>query len=344
MSKVIVTGGSGFIGTNLVGYLRNAGHRVTNLDVKAPGSAEAGGEFVLSNILDRSLLIEAVQRIDPDYLFHLAARTDLEGKTEEDYAANIDGVRNIVAAAASARSLKKAFFTSSMYVCKTGYIPQREDEYCPHTAYGLSKVEGERIVRSEAGDRFCWTLLRPTSIWGPWFGVPYITFFETVRKGLYFHPKGRRILRSYGFVLNAVHQLSQLMAGDNADRIHGKVLYLADYEPTDTLKWAQLIADRFDAHRIFEAPESLLKPCAKAGDVLKACGVKYPPLFTSRLNNLLTNAVFDMSNLRNLCGEQPYSLEQGVDLTVDWMQKHVLASHTQRYAAGVSKVRTPGNA
>jgi nucleoside-diphosphate-sugar epimerase len=334
MSKVIVTGGSGFIGSNLVKHLVSAGHEVLNLDIRQPRNPAAPGQFIPLDILNREAFVGAVRSFDPQYIFHLAARTDLEGKTDADYAANIEGVSNAVGAALSAPSLQRMVFASSMYVCRLGYVPRRDDDYCPHTAYGQSKRLGEEIVRQEAGDKFCWALVRPTSIWGPWFAIPYISFFHAVRKGLYFHPKGYSIRRSYGFVFNTVWQLRQLMECGESAKVHRKMFYLADYDPVDPLQWAQLIAHRFESHKVREAPLALLKLGAKIGDVLKLAGVTAPPIFSSRLNNLLTNAVFDLSPIREISGEQPYRLAEGVAITVEWMRQHALQSQPDMQMSG----------
>ena len=49
--------------------------------------------------------------------------------------------------------------------------------------------------------------------------------------------------------------------------------------------------------------------------------VHHPPLTSFRLNNLLTDAVFDMSPLELIAGTLPYDMKQGVEITVDWMRK-----------------------
>ncbi len=322
MSRVLISGGSGFIGSNLVQHCHDAGDDVLNIDIRVPRNSAAPGRFVQADILERDVLLDTVQQFAPQYIVHLAARTDLEGRSDGDYDANITGVRNMVAAAIAAPNLKRAIFASSMYVCKLGYIPLRDDEYCPNTAYGHSKELGERIVRREAGDSFCWSVVRPTSIWGPWFDVPYKMFFNAVRKGLYIHPRGHDGRRSYGFVLNTVHQLVRLMECAEDGRVHGKLFYLADYEPLQPLHWAQVIADRCGSRQVRQVPLAALRACAAIGDSLKLFGMANPPLHTCRLNNLLTSAVFNLDPIRQITGEVPYSLEQGVQITVDWLCQH----------------------
>jgi nucleoside-diphosphate-sugar epimerase len=321
VSRILVTGGSGFIGSNLVEHCHGAGHEVLNLDIRRPRNPAAHGRFVQANILHRDVLLDTVREFDPHYIFHLAARTDLDGASDSDYDANITGVSNMVAAAKAAPSLKRAIFASSMYVCKLGYIPSRDDEYCPHTVYGRSKELGEGIVRREAGDSFSWAVVRPTSIWGPWFDIPYKTFFDTVRKGLYVHPKGHDIRRSYGFVLNTVRQLSGLIEFAEADEVQGKVFYLADYAPIDPLQWARIIADRFGAPKVRQVPLGAMRACASLGDILKSVGFAKSPIYSFRLNNLLTNAIFDLGPIQRISGDSPYTLEQGVEITVEWMRQ-----------------------
>lgn len=292
-----------------------------SLDARPPRNAASRARFVQLDILDARALLQAIREFSPDYIFHLAARTDLDGSSESDYAANAIGVSNVIAAAKQVRSLKRVVFASSMFVCRLGYVPGNEFDYCPHTAYGQSKVKGEQIVRREAADSFCWSIVRPTSIWGPWFDIPYRGFFDAVRKGVYVHPKGVQTRRSYGFVLNTVHQLNRLASAASDNEVHGKMFYLADYEPLDSRHWAETIAAAFRAPKIKQLPLSAMRAAAFGGDILKALGMRNPPLTSFRLSNMLTDAVFDLTPVRRVAGDTPYSLEAGVEITVAWMQK-----------------------
>ena len=189
--------------------------------------------------LDGAALSSAVTAFDPTLVFHLGARTDLHGKTLPDYAQNIEGVRAIIDACNAAQSVRRVIFASSRLVCRIGYQPTSEDDYCPTTPYGESKMVGEQIVR-KADHRYEWLIVRPTSIWGPWFAVPYRDFFDAVARGRYFHVKGRAVRKSFGYVGNTVHELEQL-AYAQVQWLQGRTLYLGDYPPTNLREMADLI-------------------------------------------------------------------------------------------------------
>ena len=117
-----------------------------------------------------------MHEFQPEYIIHLAARTDLNGKSVSDYSANIEGVENMVKISNSLASLKRVIYASSRLVCKIGYQPKSYNDFCPTTFYGESKMIGEMIVRNYTKSFYSWSIVRPTSIWGPWFDVPYRNF------------------------------------------------------------------------------------------------------------------------------------------------------------------------
>jgi len=178
MKKVLVTGGSGFIGTNLVDALLKEGATVLNLDQSKPLKEEHLASWKGVDILDYANLERAILNFDPEVIVHLAAVTDLDGTTDEYYKSNIVGTQNIIEIAKKVKALKRVLYTSSMYVCQPGYIPKNYDDYKPHTVYGESKVKGELMVKAIKDPAYSWVIIRPSSIWGPWFSVPYIIFFE----------------------------------------------------------------------------------------------------------------------------------------------------------------------
>lgn len=318
MTRILITGGSGFIGTNLVEHYRASGDQVINVDIAPPRHPLHATLWSKTDILDRQALLQAVREADPEIVFHMAARTDLQGKSIDAYAANTQGISDLIQALRGVHALQRTIFASSMLVCSIGYRPNGEMDYCPTTAYGESKVAGERLVREEAG-KLPWIIVRPTSIWGPWFSTPYKDFFTAVQRGLYMHPWGRRIYRSYGFVMNSVMQLDRLTQVNGASLL-GRTLYLADYEPIELKTWADTIQRALGARPVKEIPLWLLQMGAIGGDLLKRLGYSRPALNSFRLNNLLTEMIHNTDMLRAACGNLPYSMKQGVEITCDWLR------------------------
>jgi hypothetical protein len=83
---------------------------------------------------------------------------------------------------------------------------------------------------------------------------------------------------------------------------------------------ANLIQKAFGERNVRQIPISFLMLMAKIGDVAKFCGMNNPPLTSFRLSNLLTEMVYDLEPLQKIVGELPFSLEDGVVNTVDWMR------------------------
>lgn len=96
MNRVLLTGASGFIGTNLVEDLISKGYEVCNIDIKPPQVSKRNNIWKNVDITDYLSFEKAILDFKPDYVIHLAARTDLDGKTLEDYSANIVGVENLM--------------------------------------------------------------------------------------------------------------------------------------------------------------------------------------------------------------------------------------------------------
>ena len=318
--RILITGGSGFIGTNLVEYYYGQGCTVVNIDIRHPRNA---GHHMLWNkcdILDFGHLRDTFLRFDPEYVIHLAARTDLNEKNNIDgYNVNTDGVRNVVNAANGCGRLKRAIFVSSRYVCANGYQPTHDADYSPFTLYGESKVIGEQIVRS-AEVAFEWVIVRPTSIWGPWFDIPYVIFFETIWKGFYFNIGRLNPKKQYGYVGNTVYQIDKLLNASIMS-VNRKTLYVCDYPPYELRHWADLIRQAMDRKKIRSLPLWMLRIAALLGDRLSGFGWQRWPITTSRLENLLTDITYDTHELESICGGLPYDLGTGVNTTVSWMRE-----------------------
>jgi GlcNAc-P-P-Und epimerase len=135
------------------------------------------------------------------------------------------------------------------------------------------------------------------------------------------HPGRRSPLKSFGYVGNMVHQIGRILEAP-VEKVNCKTLWLCDYPPLRPLEWADEIQRAVGARQIGTAPLPLLRVAAAAGDAARMLGWQNPPLTRFRLNNLITEIVYETSELERLVGPLPFSEKQDVAITVDWLRNH----------------------
>ncbi len=316
MYKVLITGGSGFIGTNLLLFLIEK-YEILNIDIRESNLTELQKYTSLVDITNYEKFRNVVIGFSPDYIIHLAARTDLNGKFIYDYSANTVGVSNLMKIIHELPKLKKLIVTSSMLVCHTGYYPKNQFDYAPNTLYGESKVETEKIVWDNK-PQCDWAIIRPTSIWGPWFGVPYRNFFDMVISRKYFHIGRKSCTKTYGYVGNAVYQIEQILFHETLNEDQ-KVFYIGDNPPTNIEIWANEIAAELNFN-IKRVPFWMLKIAAYFGDLLKLFNITFP-MTSFRLKNMTTDNTIDLSETYKIAPNPPCSRIDGIKATLQWLKK-----------------------
>lgn len=151
MSRMLVTGGAGFIGSHVVEALLREGFEVTVLDNLAQGNRDwvpAEAKFVKGDILDLDLLRDLTFEVDG--LFHLAAMSRVlpsVGKGPESalFSAqqNIQGTLNVLIASAENKVGKLIYSASSTYYGQNKPPHHEDDPLGAHTPYAVSKYVGE---------------------------------------------------------------------------------------------------------------------------------------------------------------------------------------------------------
>lgn len=336
MSKVLVTGGSGFIGTNLVESLLRLGHEVRSIDIEPPQCEAHETLYARVDIRDPEGLRRVFDGFAPSWVIHLAARTDLNERRDiRGYAANMEGVENLLLAVAAQPSVRRCVFASSKLVLPTDGIPESDDDYRPNTLYGRSKMEGEIIVRNRNLLACEWCIVRPTSIWGPWAmkpHIPYGKFFQMVARGLYFHPGKADPQKSFGFVGNTAFQIRKLLEAPR-EAVHGRVFYLSDYEVFTIRSWADLISLKVTGRRVRTMPEPLVRLLSRVGDLSRFLGISDPMFSTFRLRNMRADTTgIPLEPIRRITGPLPFTLEKGVDETIAWMKDNGFIGRESRPA------------
>ena len=93
--KLLITGASGFIGTNLVTSLIEAGYEICNVDSRPPLNSSHTDFWREGSIMSMEEMTVIMNEYRPDMVIHLAARTDCDENTtvEDDYQLNVQGTR-----------------------------------------------------------------------------------------------------------------------------------------------------------------------------------------------------------------------------------------------------------
>ena len=153
--KTLVTGGAGFIGSNLVDALVDQGDQVTVLDNLSTGRRQNldsaignGAELVELDVRDAEAVAEAVGRAQPEVIFHLAAQIDVRKSVADpanDSRVNVEGTINVLSAA-HVHGVRRVVNTSTGgAIYGEGQIIPAPEEHpvAPESPYGLSKFCAE---------------------------------------------------------------------------------------------------------------------------------------------------------------------------------------------------------
>ena len=174
MSRALVTGATGLVGSHIVERLMSDGWSVRAL-VREPASAawlgDTGAELARGDLLDAQSLRPAVAGCDT--VFHCAALIAASGSWSDFQRANIAGTRALVDAAAAAGARLVHTSSVAVYGGRARYRDAPTDEETPlepldeHAYYARSKRESEHIVLDAHATGELWaTAIRPPMIYG----------------------------------------------------------------------------------------------------------------------------------------------------------------------------------
>lgn len=164
---ILITGGSGFIGSNLARFLKEKGHQVTTFDLKE--SRVKGILHIKGDICDKELIHGVTQ--GQDAIIHLAAQVSAPRSIEapeETMKINVEGSRNVLDGAQKG-DVKKVILASSAAVYgENPSIPTKEDEpFKPMSPYAESKIKMEELAAEYNAKGLTTCALRFFNVYGP---------------------------------------------------------------------------------------------------------------------------------------------------------------------------------
>jgi nucleoside-diphosphate-sugar epimerase len=261
----VVTGGSGFIGQNLVRRLRRDGHEVRCL-MRASGRTLP--PFVKRYVVsyeDPASLLKCEAFDGADVVFHLAGATRATS-AEAFTAANVTVTRHVLGALVARRLYPRFVFVSSQAAAGPATARHRaideDDIPRPLEPYGRSKLEAERIVESFA-DRVATTVVRPCSVFGPW-DRDFLMLFRMASRGLIVYPG---IANQWISVLYVDDAIDGMLAAARSREALGRKYFLASEEPVQWRTLGQWMADAAQRRaRELDLPRTVVTAAAFAGE------------------------------------------------------------------------------
>jgi dTDP-glucose 4,6-dehydratase len=308
--KAVVTGGAGFIGSELTRQLVENGADVTVLDNFLSGKMEyirdmpvkvVKGDVCNSKVVSKCVRGQGV-------VYHLAALPfipDSYVNPQEFFRANVEGSINVMWQAIRSGSVKRFVYVSTSEIYGTAQrVPMNEDHPTrPHSTYAVSKLAADRAVftlHKEQG--FPVVIIRPFNTYGPNVTQPYI-IPEIVIQLL----EGSGVItlgnvessRDFTFVEDTARAI--LLASLSPQTI-GEVINVGSGFDIKIMDLAKLIARVLGREFRFEKDDSRLRPY----DV----------------NRLIC----DNSKVKRLLGWEPrVALEAGLKKTIDWIQSNPIS-------------------
>ncbi|MGH7576695.1 MAG: NAD-dependent epimerase/dehydratase family protein, partial [Longimicrobiales bacterium] len=234
--KVLITGGTGFIGSRLALRCRETGDEVRVLaQENNPTEArnrqlleDSGVTVVVGSVTDSERVAEVARGVD--VVFHLAAtQHEMNVPDERFWTVNLHGTRNVLDAAAAAGVRRMIHgSTIGVYSRLEGLIDETSATE-PDNIYGVTKLEGESTALSYDG-KLPVVVIRIPEVYGPG-DRRLLKLFKAIDRGTFFMIGAGRNVHHAIYVDDLV---DALLAAVDAPQAPGEVILLAGKEPVTT--------------------------------------------------------------------------------------------------------------
>jgi dihydroflavonol-4-reductase len=321
--KVLVTGGTGFIGSHLVEALLKKGIQVRCLLRKTSDLKWLKGlpiEVHWGDCNDKNSLREAVEGVEQ--VFHLAGVT--KAVHEKTYfEVNAFGTENLIHACLENNPrIQKFIYLSSQAAagpCRNGNKKKESDQCKPISPYGQSKQMGEELAMAHAQE-LPLLILRPSAVYGPRERDIY-TFFKLLSKRIKpcLPSKDQHISLCYvEDIIQAILLAAQVKGSS------GEIFFLSDGQDYRLEEIGDIFAQAMGVNAFcIRVPEWMIIGMASFSEYLSKLSGKPPLLNKGKVEEILQrNWVCDITKAKTALGFEPHiSLAQGAKLTFEWYKK-----------------------
>lgn len=180
--KVLITGGAGFLGINLVRFLLKRGYEVISYDIADFDYPERDKIIeIKDDVRNRDGVKKAMQGVD--YVVHAAAALPLY-KKEDIFSTDVDGCRNVLEEAKNAGVKRYIQISSTSVYGIPDHHPLVEDDKLQGVGhYGVAKIEAEKLCEEARSNDMSITILRPKSFIGPERLGVFALFYDWAKSG-----------------------------------------------------------------------------------------------------------------------------------------------------------------
>ena len=306
--KIAITGGAGFIGTELARVLTAQGHDLVLLDLHKSRAFPALSR--ITDVTDREALITALEGVDA--IYHLAAehRDDVR-PIQKYYDVNVGGAENIIAAAQK-HNIQKIIFSSSVavYGLDAGDSKER-DVPAPFNDYGASKLQAEKVFENwaRADKQRTLATLRLVATFGPGNRGNIHTLMEQIARGKFIMIGSGKNKKSIAYVGNVAAFLAHVLSLPPG-------AHLYNYADKPDLSTAVLVAQIRAALGLKNAgaamPYALGLMGGAAFDIAAKITGRTFPVSAIRVKKFCADTVVNADKLQETGFIAPFSLEQGL--------------------------------
>ncbi len=318
--NILVTGGTGFLGSYLVRALGERGHTVRCLGRNFERHSEriaACAEPLAVDIRDRAAVLEACR--GQDAVFHVAALSAPWGRAQDFYAINVQGTEHVIEGC-QAHAVPLLINVSSPSVVFDGSDQHMLSEHAPYpqrwlSPYGATKKMAEERVRAAHSRSLATINIRPKAIFGPGDTTLLPRLITAARAGRLPQIGAGANRVDLTYVENVVHALLLALTAPAA---HGKTYTITNNEHPQLWAVIRLVLRELGLRaELRTVPYSVMLLAARAMELAARVTQREPLLTAYSVAILARTQTYDISAAQRDLGYAPLlSLAEGIEHTL----------------------------